>query len=180
MKQKFEYFLNAIHYSLFLLETKFQMTVHNFVHMIVHSGFDAFGYEEEYNVRIKDKLDKDKEYKKFVKDKNVGTADFLFGTAYCMYLNYPALVLFAFMLRHYDDAFNLWVIIFALYLFICYIPVHKAIYANDRYKEYFKKFKKKDEKWHRKWKWITIAFCIGGVAVGLVGSLVSAFCILID
>ena len=70
-------------------------------------------------------------------------------------------------------------IILAFPIAICYIPAYKAVFSKDKYLKYFKQFEKKDASWHKKWKWITIAFCVGSVvstiggifAMGLIGLL---------
>lgn len=54
-------------------------------------------------------------------------------------------------------------VIFAIPIIVGYIPAYKAVFYKDRYLEYFKEFRKKDDSWHKKWKWISRAFRIGGV-----------------
>ena len=56
------------------------------------------------------------------------------------------------------------------------IPTDKAVFSNDRYLEYFKKFEKEDEQWHRKWKRRTIAFCLGSIITAII-SICLAFAI---
>lgn len=52
---------------------------------------------------------------------------------------------------------------------LAYIPAYKAVFSNDKYMKYFKKFEHEDEQWHRKWKRITIIFCLGGVVTIILG-----------
>ena len=76
-------------------------------------------------------------------------------------------------IRFYDE-FDYWLIIlFAIPVVICYIPAYKAVFTKDKYLKYFKQFEKRDDSWHNKWKWITIAFCIGSVVVSLLGICVA-------
>ena len=59
-----------------------------------------------------------------------------------------------------------------------YIPAYRAVFANNRYLQYFKQFEKEDEQWHRKWKRITLAFEIGSIVAIILG-VGAAFFILI-
>ena len=58
---------------------------------------------------------------------------------------------------------------------ICAIPAYNAVFVKDRYLKYFKKFEKKDERWHEKWKWITFLFVIGGIATAFMGLAVMGY-----
>ena len=66
---------------------------------------------------------------------------------------------------------------------ICYIPAYNAVFAKDRYLKYFKQFEKQDEHWHKRWKRITLLFCIGSVlmffiSLGVVTLILSTFFII--
>lgn len=69
--------------------------------------------------------------------------------------------------------------IVSTYTSLRHIPAYKAVLSNDVYLKYYKKFKKKDAKWHRKCKWMTVFFCIGSFfamalgffAMALIGTL---------
>lgn len=50
-----------------------------------------------------------------------------------------------------------------------YIPAYMAVFYKDRYLKYYKIFEKKDAKWHKKWKHISNAFCIGGILMFILG-----------
>lgn len=52
-----------------------------------------------------------------------------------------------------------------------FIPLNRGVLKNERYLKYFKKFEKKDEQWHKKWKRITIVFCLGCIILVLLGGL---------
>ena len=66
-------------------------------------------------------------------------------------------------------------LLIAIPIGICYIPAYKAVFSNDRYMKYFKKFEKKDEHWHKKWKWITFLFAIGGMVTTIMGVVVMGY-----
>lgn len=38
--------------------------------------------------------------------------------------------------------------------------VNKKVFKKNRYLDYFKRFERKDEQWHRKWKLITLVFSV--------------------
>ncbi len=60
----------------------------------------------------------------------------------------------------------------------CDIKTHKMVFTNDRYLKYFKKFEKKDEAWHKKWKRRTLLFSIGSIIAFVLG-IAAAFAIYI-
>lgn len=60
-------------------------------------------------------------------------------------------------------------LIFLFPIGICYIPAYKAVFTDDKYLKYFKKYEKEDKIWHKKWKIITIIFCIGGIIIEVAG-----------
>ena len=60
-------------------------------------------------------------------------------------------------------------ILLALPVVLGYIPAYKAVFTNDRYLKYFKQFEKEDERWHRKWKRITLVFEIGSIVSSFLG-----------
>lgn len=45
---------------------------------------------------------------------------------------------------------------------------HPLVYLKNKF-EYFIQFEKEDEQWHKKWKWRTIAFCVGSTMTSLLG-----------
>ena len=63
-------------------------------------------------------------------------------------------------------------------IWLCYMPANEAIFADDRYLEYFKEFEKMDKSWHRKWVIITWAFCVGGI-LAFFGGIIALFAIAI-
>ena len=63
----------------------------------------------------------------------------------------------------------MFVVFFGTPIVLCYIPAYKAVFFKDKYLKYFKEFEKKDINWHRRWKWTTILFCIGAIAMTIIG-----------
>lgn len=96
----------------------------------------------------------------------------LFGYLYSGYPAFLSFILVGFYFRSCEEMNYLVVLAIAsIPIGICYIPAYKAVFTKDRYLKYFKQFKKEDEHWHRKWKRITITFCIGSILMTLLGIL---------
>ena len=177
MKQKFEYFLNAIHYSLFVMDKKLQITVNECIQDFLYSIFEFFGHEETYNTRIKNTYN-DKKVTNFLYGKKTGLSTYWahhwFGYFYC---GYPALLSFILtaLVIHYFGKSDKLILLFTMGIptGMGYIPAYMAVFHKDRYLNFFKKYEKKDEHWHRKWKWITVAFCIGAIITEfIIGGLI--------
>ena len=174
---KFEYFLNAIHYCLWLGAKKFD----NFIGRIVDTLFSPipkylFTKERKKKfhegLAMRDKFFNDKEY-----GYNIGWAHHWYGYFYSGYPCFISFLLAGFALRELGNMSNvLSLVIIAIPIGLCYIPAYKAVFTKDRYLKYFEQFEKEDEHWHKKWKRITFAFCIGSLVATILGIL-AAFAI---
>lgn len=176
MKNKFEYFLNAVHYSLWLIEIKSGKFADKIVNAIL-APIPKYLFTKEYKKKYYERLPKEqKEIEKFFYGKrngfHIGWAHHWFGYFYSGYPIFLSFVIFGVALRHFGTFSHPKIIvgaIFAFFIGLCYIPAYKAVFTKDRYLKYFKQFEKEDEQWHRKWKRITIVFCIGSIIVTLLG-----------
>jgi uncharacterized membrane protein YidH (DUF202 family) len=111
---------------------------------------------------------------------SIRLAHHFFGYFYSGYPVFFSFVLGGFALKLFDSPSNIVkLVLLAIPIGLCYIPAYKAVFTNDRYLKYFKQFEKEDEQWHKKWKRITIAFCVGSVIVTLLG-ICTAFAIAIS
>jgi hypothetical protein len=173
-KNKFEYFLNAVHYCIWLFDMKFGDWIGKYVDIIlspIPKYFFTKNYREKcYEHRVKAQ----KEMDKFFYDKengfHIGRANYLFGNIYSWYPGILSFILFGVVLRFFGNGnFLLSMLAIVIPIGLCYIPAYKAVFSKDRYLKYFKQFEKEDEQWHRKWKWTTVAFCIGSIVSGLLG-----------
>jgi hypothetical protein len=175
MNKKFEYFLNAIHYCLYLEEKWSTRLIEKCVLRLFHGLSILFNFEGFYQRKMEERL-KNKDLQEFMYGKkwgeSIGFANHWFGY---FYSGYPALLSFiltGFYFRLCEEINYLIVLVIAsIPIGICYIPAYKAVFTKDRYLKYFKQFKKEDEQWHRKWKRITITFCIGSILMTLLGIL---------
>ena len=118
-----------------------------------------FSFEDYYKNR-KEKIEKDKDLNEFMYGKNasfsIGWAHHWFGYFYSCYSGFISFIAFGIYLYcfHEVNKFILCVLIFTPVL-LCFIPAQKAVFKDDRYLRYFKKFEKEDELWHKKWRKIT-------------------------
>ncbi len=175
-KRKFEYYMNALHYGLYKWETWSNFKVEKQVYGLIGFLSIIFGFRK-YHIKRINKLHNDKKLQEYLYGENnglsIGTTHHLFGYFYSGYPVFFSFVIGGIYIRFYDE-FDYWLIIlFAIPVAICYIPAYKAVFSKDKYLKYFKQFEKKDASWHKKWKWITIAFCIGSVVVSLLGICVA-------
>ena len=103
--------------------------------------------------------------------------DFISGgrTIYLAFYILDTPVFFSFILgglgsRFYEDKYPLLnIFLLGIPIGIGYIPAYRAVFTKDKYLKYYKKFEKKDASWHKKWKWITIAFFIGSWIMTAMG-----------
>ena len=167
-RNRFEYFLNAVHYFIYLEE----IWSNKKIEKIILSFFSIL-FSEKYMQKINDRQ-KNKELKDFRYGNkwglSIGVAHYWFGYFYSGYFMFLSFVLLGIP----DGIFggvNLIVAtaIIALPIALGYIPAYRAVFSKDRYLNYFKQFEKEDEQWHKKWKRITWVFCIGSVVFTIGG-----------
>lgn len=180
MNSKIEYFLNAIHYNIYLEEVwsnKKLNKLANRLSTIVFRMPFIKEYRQRYCERHTKKMDD------FISNNKVGlsisVAHHWYGYFYSCYPAFLSFILLGVLFRFYGEVNR--IIIFLVVAFpviLCYIPAYRAVFTKDRYLKYFKLFEKEDEQWHRKWKRITMAFCIGSVITGLLG-IGAMWCILL-
>ncbi len=173
ISNKFEYFLNAVHYCLYKEEVWSNRKIEKRVWQVFHYVSKLFGFEKFYRKR-KDVCSKDSESQEYMYGKkwgqSIGLAHHWFGYFYSGYPTFFSFVLLGIATKKLGSLSEVLVIILAaIPIGLCYIPAYKAVFTKDRYLKYFKQFEKEDEQWHKKWKRITIAFCIGSVIVMLLG-----------
>ncbi len=174
MQDKFVYFLNAIHYCIWLNDRAFGDFMGKIVDVIL-SPIPKYLFTEAYRKKCEERLAKEqKNIDKFFYDKEVGFhiswANHWFGYFYSGYPILISFILGGLILRNFGYISNIVkLIILAVPIGLCYIPAYKAVFTNDRYLKYHKQFEKEDERWHRKWKRITLAFCIGSIFTSLLG-----------
>ena len=173
MNKNYEYFLNAVHYCIYIGEKWSMKKVDNGVLRIMYYLAVLFSFENFYNKKV-DERKRDKALWNYMYGKNVGVsiglAHHWFGYFYSGYFMF-----FSFVLLGIPDGIfggvNLIVAtaIIALPIALGYIPAYRAVFSKDRYLNYFKQFEKEDEQWHKKWKRITWVFCIGSVVFTIGG-----------
>ncbi len=165
MNENFEYFLNAVHYMIYKEQVwsskKIQKTVNYLISIIIKIPFIG-KYKKENNEQELKELNKFYYGKK--SGLSISVAHHLFGTFYSCYPMLFSFILIGFIIRYCKEEQDIAILMASFIpIGICYIPAYKAVFAKDRYLKYFKQFEKQDEHWHKRWKRITLLFCIGSV-----------------
>jgi amino acid transporter len=171
---KFEYFLNAVHYSLWIADKKHGDFAEKVVKKFL-SPIPKYLFTEKYKKKYEERLLKaQKVHDSFFYDKetgfHIGWANHWFGYFYSGYSIFISFILAGFAIKEIGDLnAAIIIVILVIPIGLCYIPAYKAVFSNDKYLKYFKQFEKEDKYWHRKWKRRTIAFCIGSVVTTILG-----------
>ena len=174
--KKFEYFLNAVHYCMWLREKK----VYRFGRKACDRLFSPLQYlfTEKFRKRYHERRQKtdpqwDNSYLNSKDGFCVDWAHHWLGYFSACYPGFISFLLLGLGTRWFGRLPSLVVIAFiAIPVGSFYIPFYKALYTKDRYLKYFKKFEKEDEHWHKKWSRITTLFCVGA-ALMFVGGIVA-------
>ena len=167
-RKQFEYFLNAVHYCMWLREKKFggciEKFMHNFFSVIKNISGRCFKRENTES----QSTSQTEMNKVFYSDKNsfsIFWADHWFIFFFCCYPGILSFILAALAIKLFDSINLIAIILFIAPVELTYLFVNKAVFRNDVYLKYFKIFEKEDELWHRKWSRITTVFCIGAVVM---------------
>ena len=180
---KFAYFLNAVHYGIWLHE----IWIGNFIHKLVFGSIRLFAKymcSRNCQERLYAYLAmREQQLYEFKYDKKngvyIGLSKYEFGYVYSCYPCFLSFLMFGLILKINGDITPIVMIgTLAVPIGLGYIPAYKAVFSSDRYLEYFKEFEKENRDWHRKWARITTAFCIGGVLISLL-SIAAAWAILL-
>ena len=171
---KYVYFLNAIHYCIWLNDMKFgdfMGKVADTIFSPVQKNLFTEKFRKKYNER---KAKQQSEIDNFFYNKrngyHIGWAHHWYGYFYSGYPAFFSFILVDMADKHFGNLNTImFALLFALPIVVCYIPAYKAVFTKDRYLKYFKQFEKKDEHWHKKWRWITVAFCMGSVTFAFLG-----------
>ena len=172
-RKKFEYFLNAVHYCLWLNQKKSQRFTQKVVFSIL-SPISKCLFTSAYRAKFEERKVKNmREWSEYCDNPNGGWAFIMAHNLFDFFFAcYPGILSFVFAalaIRYFDD-FNLAVVIaFILPVMLAFIFVDRAIFKKDRYLKFFKEFEKEDDSWHKKWSRITTAFCLGAVVMTVAG-----------
>lgn len=174
MNKKFEYYLNAIHYCIYLGEVRSTKRMEKGVSRLFSIVLRLFFTERFRNKFYDRRLRHREELNEYMYGKNYGqsisVAHHWFGYFYSGYACYFSFVLASLHFRlTEDESFIINGLLVFIPITIAYIPAYRAVFTNDRYLKYFRQFEKEDEQWHKKWKRRTIAFCVGSVMTILMG-----------
>ena len=179
MKKKFEYFLNAIHYSLWLLDIKLGDSIRKVTRLMllpIPKLFFTDNFRKKYYANLQEGR---KQLEKFYYDKrngaHIGSAHHWFGFFYSGYPGYIGFIIIGLLIGGCANFKEIYLLTYAIPVGLCYVPAYKAVFSNDRYLKFFNEFEKEDDAWHKKWKRRTIAFIIGSIAITLLGIATTFF-----
>ncbi len=170
----FKYFLNAIHYCLWLGDMKFGDFMGRVVNILL-SPIPKYLFTKEYKKKYDERLPTaQKKIDKFFYDKETGVhicwAHHWFGYFYSGYPAFLSFILVGIADKKLESLNVLtFILLFGIPIALCYIPAYQAVFTKDRYLKYFMQFEKEDEQWHKKWNRITWLFCIGSVVFTIGG-----------
>jgi len=171
---RFEYFLNAVHYCIWLHE----IWIGNFIHKLVFGSIRLFAKymcSRNCQERLYAYLAmREQQLYEFKYDKKkglyIGWAKYKFDYIYSCYPGFLSFVILGLIYKNYGAVNHVIAMTTLLVtIVICYIPAYKAVFADNRYLKYFKQFEKEDNRWHKKWTLITWIFCVGGIVIEIFG-----------
>ena len=180
---KYEYFLNVMHYCLWLNDMKFGDFIGKIVN-ILFSPIPKCLFTKEYKKKYYERIAKQQsEMEKFFHNKkngyHIGLAHHWYGYFYSGYPLFISFLLGGVIIRETGYLSNIMkLVIIAVPVGLCYIPAYRAVFTNKRYLMYFKQFEKEGKMWHKKWNFITLIFCIGSIICTILG-ICAAFAIVI-
>lgn len=174
MIKKIEYSLNAIYYSLWLINIRFDKRLSSFVDDITDFLLSHLSTKEYKNAFIRNREKRKQEF-----DKNafnlsdgyhINWANHFYGIACSCYPTLISFIILGLLLR-IDPMIKdfVYLIIFIIPIGICYTFAYHAVYSQNKYHRYFEQFEKEDARWHKKWKKITITYCIIAQLVFVLG-----------
>lgn len=170
IRSKIEYFLNAVLYFLWFFHKRVGQYTDRLISLIPKYFFTD-NFRKKYNENmIKEKPRLDEFYNNKKNGFYIGMADYWFDSFYYLYSCAISFIIAGCFIKRDGkiDGVTTSMIVFIIIGISAILPL-KMIFIKDRYLKYFKEFEKEDEHWHKKWKRITIAFCIGGVITFLSG-----------
>lgn len=174
MAEKFKYVMNALHYCIYKEEVWSNKKIGT---IVSHLMFFVYKYCFTKRMRLRfyqRHLQSQKEIDEYMYGKkygqSIGMTHHIFGTFYSCYsacFSWIFLGIANRKCRELESVVAL--LIITIPIAIGYIPIYKTVFSNDIYLKYYKQFEKKDNYWHKKWKWITTVFCIGGILITVIG-----------
>lgn len=174
VEDRFAYCLNAVYYGIWLHAISYG----NFIHKLVYGSIRLFARymcSRNCQERLYAYLAmREQQLYEFKHDKKkgfyIGWVKYKFGYIYSSYSGFLSLMIWGLIYINYGMVNQvITTTVLLIPIVICYIPAYKAVFADNRYLKYFKEFETKGEKWHKKWKRITVVFCFGGFAIVIFG-----------
>lgn len=177
LENKFDYFLNAVHYCMWLSERKFGKFMEKMIDLLfapIQKYLFTKSFKEKYYKHLPIEIEATNKYLyDSEQGLSIGGANYEFGYFYSGYSIFLSFVFIGVANRFFEGLPPLLdFLLIALPVIVCYIPAYSAVFSNDRYLKYFKQFEKENEHWHKKWRKITVLFIIGSVVSTIMGFMV--------
>lgn len=172
-KSKIMYFFNAVHYMLWRREGAIHDTLYHGTENVLKKIEKKLVSEKRLK-RIEAGRRKTAWFEKYMyHDYESGVharfseINFVFVTsAYALII--PWIILILMLSNHHIPTEIEFGIVFFAPLMANYVYFEATMFWNCQYVKYFIEFGKTDDEWRRKWKLITIAFCVIGIAVSFI------------
>lgn len=181
MYKRIEYFLNAILYCLWLFSIRRGIFAQRIVGILTRFGLSENAQDNYHRYLSNSKGDIEEYFKNRKEGFHIKMANYQLAFFSSAYTAFFSIIITAFIIKYFC-LFNIW-----LEVLICGAPIilmksiiDNVVYHNDIYIAYFKIFEKEDLRWHKKWKTITVAFCISSFLIGYVLGILLAWAILIN
>lgn len=175
IRNKIEYFLNALFYGIWLLNVKFGMSVYKTCRRLLSFSAKLRLSKAGKKRFYKNHQIEQKESDEFLLNRKNGffinTSIFIFLNHCCAYPIFVSLTLCALLVKfYYSTAINILAfVVIAVPIIIVYHCADNVVLKNERYLIYFKKFDEKDLLWRKKWMKISAIFYFGGFASIILG-----------
>lgn len=177
--QGLEYSLNAIYYCIWLKNLWMQKTAEKFTKFLLLSLPKPF-LPKRYYEKLKKHVTKNLEegHDNFYDKRDGVCIDVTKFDADSLFIVYSCCIALPVSLGAYIYIIDQMWIAIPVILVITYIfekPLSKYVYRDDKYLKYFKEFENEDKAWRRKWKAITLLFCLGALLSFLLGLAAAKF-----
>lgn len=171
---KFAYFLNAVLYTLSIFIMKTEKIIRYSVFILLGVIFRILAPRRVYE-RLETRYNESEAYEEKNSYKRLDSCAQSDGEKFLWFFSLwyfagPMFLLFA-VSRNLmlSDKLFLWVIIgVEALIFIGMYLIERRAIGKYKYWSYFKEFEKQDDHWHKLWRKITFAYCIGGILVFIV------------
>ena len=173
MNNRFEYFLNAVHYWMWLDMVRLSRYTDRILGILVGTLGDMLlspSRKEQWKNHLKTMSDQNLRLKA-IDDSGGIWSDHNIVCVCWSYVLFPISIIVGIWLKVVGN-FSLGMMsVFPITFILVDIYLHRVLFSKSRYKVYFRQFERRSEAWHVRWRRITRIFIAGGVLSLIVGFL---------